>query len=85
MWSCKQPLPHGRGSDWSGSSASPARFFTLGRSLWVNRADDSPFHARNQFPALKGSKLRGRFLLPEFLSVDAVLGTASGVLVTKER
>ena len=30
-------------------------------------------------------KLRRRFLLPEFLGVDAVLGAASGVLVTEER
>jgi hypothetical protein len=35
--------------------------------------------------AIREWKLGRRFLLPEFLGIDAVLGAARGVLVTEER
>ena len=63
------------------------RFFTSQYSApacAVNHADDS----RSTFGFNRGvdrRKLRRWFLLAEFLGVDAVLGAASGVLVTQER
>jgi hypothetical protein len=38
---------------------------------------------RSNLAAIRGRKLGRRFLLPEFLGIDAVLGAASGV-VTEE-
>ena len=57
-------------------------FLHLGEAAVGESRGRFAFHVRNQ---MSGRKLRRWFLLPELRGVNAVLGAASGVLVTQER